>query len=241
MPKGLEVFAAHFAPFADRYVLIGGTACELALLEAGIDFRATKDLDIVLSVETLNREFSSHFWAFVKAGGYDHARFGTEQATQCFRFSKPKTSGYPFMLELFARKTSLFEPPADRPVVPVIPDEDISSLSAILMDDAYYQLVQTGRRLIDGLPCLAPESLIPLKAKAFLDLAQKKRAGKKIDSADVRKHKNDVFRLWVLLTQESRIALPASVRTDLTEFIAQMHIEPSDLTAFGISVPFPNV
>ena len=70
---------------------------------------------------------------------------------------------------------------------------------------------------------------------------QKKQAGKKIDSADVRKHKNDVFRLWVLLTQESRIALPASVRTDLKEFIAQMHIEPSDLTAFGISVPFPNV
>jgi hypothetical protein len=241
MPKGLDTFAAHFASYADHFVLIGGTACELALLQAGIDFRATKDLDIVLSVETLNREFSSHFWAFIKAGDYEHIRFGTEHATQCYRFSKPKALGYPFMLELFARKTALFEPPSDRPIVPVRPDEDISSLSAILMDDDYYQLVQTGRRIIDGLPCLAPESIIPLKAKAFLDLTNKKKAGRQIDSGDVKKHKNDVFRLWVLLTQESRISLPIPVQTDLREFVAQMRAEPTDLKSLGLSASFPTV
>ena len=28
MVKGLDIFRAHFQNFADRYVLIGGTACE---------------------------------------------------------------------------------------------------------------------------------------------------------------------------------------------------------------------
>jgi hypothetical protein len=31
--------------------LIGGTACIVIMQEAGLDFRATKDLDIVLYVE----------------------------------------------------------------------------------------------------------------------------------------------------------------------------------------------
>ena len=47
MVKGLDQFRAHFEDFNDRYVLIGGAACFLALDEAGLDFRVTKDLDIV--------------------------------------------------------------------------------------------------------------------------------------------------------------------------------------------------
>ena len=45
--RGLDRFKAHFEPFADRYVLIGGTACTLVMEEVGLEFRATKDLDIV--------------------------------------------------------------------------------------------------------------------------------------------------------------------------------------------------
>jgi formylmethanofuran dehydrogenase subunit E len=57
MVKGIDQFKAHFAGFADRYILIGGAACYLAMEEAGLDFRATKDLDIVLRVEALDSEF----------------------------------------------------------------------------------------------------------------------------------------------------------------------------------------
>ena len=46
MLKGIDQFKTHFEEFNDRYVLIGGAACFLALDEAGLDFRATKDLDI---------------------------------------------------------------------------------------------------------------------------------------------------------------------------------------------------
>ncbi len=55
MPKGIELFREKFAAHTDKYVLIGGTACELAMQEANLDFRATKDLDIVLTIETLDR------------------------------------------------------------------------------------------------------------------------------------------------------------------------------------------
>jgi hypothetical protein len=70
MVKGLGLFREHFREYADRYVLIGGTACDLVMSEAGLDFRATKDLDIVLRVEALDRVFVEAFWTFVRDGKY---------------------------------------------------------------------------------------------------------------------------------------------------------------------------
>ena len=36
MVKGLEVFREHFRDYADRYVLIGGAACDIAMNAAGL-------------------------------------------------------------------------------------------------------------------------------------------------------------------------------------------------------------
>jgi len=49
--KGLDVFRSWFTAHGDEFVLIGGTAATLALEVAGLEFRATKDLDVVLHVE----------------------------------------------------------------------------------------------------------------------------------------------------------------------------------------------
>jgi hypothetical protein len=46
MVKGLDIFREHFKDFQDSYVLIGGVACYLAMEEAGVAFRATKDLEL---------------------------------------------------------------------------------------------------------------------------------------------------------------------------------------------------
>ena len=54
MVKGLDTFREAFAGHADRYVLIGGVAASLTLEEAGIEFRSTRDLDIVLIIEALD-------------------------------------------------------------------------------------------------------------------------------------------------------------------------------------------
>lgn len=70
MVEGLDKFADHFESYTDNYVLIGGTACDLAMQLVGQRFRATKDLDIVLFLEPRRDEFDSRFWDFVRAGGY---------------------------------------------------------------------------------------------------------------------------------------------------------------------------
>ena len=109
MVAGAELFRAHFAGHDHQYVLIGGAACELLMGDAGLEFRATKDLDIVLIVEALDPAFSERFWGFVEAGGYE-VRERSEGKRILYRFQKPATQGYPAMLELFSRNTSKWLP-----------------------------------------------------------------------------------------------------------------------------------
>jgi len=234
MPKGLELFREKFAGHTDKYVLIGGTACELAMSEADLEFRATKDLDIVLTVETLDEAFSAQFWAFVKAGGYEHQQAGQEGKPQCYRFVKPVDPNYPAMLELFSRQQDLLRAPADRPITRIHADGDASSLSAILMDEAYYEIVRSGRRVYDGLSTLNADAIIPLKAKAFLDLSARKERGEKVDSSAIKKHKLDVFRLSVLLADTHKFSLSDVVRRDMQAFKAAMANEEVDTKNIGI-------
>src|SRR5712691_8163301 len=70
MVKGLDLFRKHFDGYADQFILIGGTAATLAMEQAGLEFRATKDLDIVLHIEVLKPAFGTAFWEFVETGGY---------------------------------------------------------------------------------------------------------------------------------------------------------------------------
>lgn len=55
MVKGIEKFREYFSNFSDQYVLIGGSACDISFGIHDTNFRATKDLDIVLIVEALTK------------------------------------------------------------------------------------------------------------------------------------------------------------------------------------------
>lgn len=101
MVVGLDVWREHFKAFADRYALVGGVACDTLMADAGLPFRATKDLDVVLLVEVLDAAFAQAFWTFVEAGGYE--RKEKSEGGKLYRFAKPKASGDPFMIELFSR------------------------------------------------------------------------------------------------------------------------------------------
>jgi formylmethanofuran dehydrogenase subunit E len=70
MVRGLDRFRDHFRGYEANYVLIGGTAGSLAMEEAGLQFRVTMDLDIVLCIEVLNVDFVGAFWDFIRAGRY---------------------------------------------------------------------------------------------------------------------------------------------------------------------------
>jgi len=72
MVKGAERFRDYFRDYTDQYVLIGGTACDISFENNAADFRATKDLDVVLIVEALTREFGQRLWTFIREGGYQN-------------------------------------------------------------------------------------------------------------------------------------------------------------------------
>ena len=218
MVKGLDVFRAHFKGFEDRYVLIGGTASSIVMEEAGTDFRATKDLDIVLCIETLDSDFVERFWEFVENGEYSSRQKSTGKRL-FYRFHSPHYKNYPYMLELFSRTSDSLETSAkDSKLTPIPVEKDVSSLSAILLDSVYYHFIQQNIKIIKNLPVSGPEVLIPLKAKAWLDLTARKTAGENIDSRDIKKHKNDVFRLFPLLPGNLSISCPHDIKEDLGQF-----------------------
>lgn len=236
MIKGLDIFREHFKNFLESYVLIGGVACYLTMEEAGVDFRATKDLDIVLCAEALDTAFIAHFWEFVKAGGYENQQKSTGDK-QFYRFDKPTAEGYPFMLELFSREPDQLTLTDDAHLTPIPADEEISSLSAILLDDDYYQCIQNGTIVIDDVPVLKSEFILAFKAKAWLDLNQRKTDGEQVDSKSIKKHRNDVFRLTVLLAPTQKVDVADSIKQDMNNFLTAMAIEKGlNLKDFGITI-----
>jgi len=233
MVKGLDLFREHFRSYADGYVLIGGAACDLAMGEAGLDFRATKDLDIVLCVEALDKVFVEAFWVFVRNGKYQIQEKSTGKK-QYYRFQKPNTKGYPFMLELFSRVPDALSLAGDSHLTPIPTDEEISSLSAILLSDDYYHFLRRGKRELDGLSFVGPEHLVPLKARAWLDLSERKSQGETVDGKSIKKHKNDVFRLYQILSPDFIGEVPDSIKDDLRKFISRMEMEEIDLKSLGL-------
>ena len=236
MVSGLAIFQEWFKDFENQYVLIGGTAASITMTEAGLPFRGTKDLDIVLHVEVLTPAFGQKFWEFVQAGGYQQKEGDPEQKPCLYRFQKPQDEDFPHMLELFSRVPDglSFVPPGHLTPIPM--DEQISSLSAILLNDEYYQFVLAGRKSKYGMPSWVGEDrLIPLKAVAWLEMTDRVRQGEVIDSKKINKHLSDVVLLSALLQPGQIVKLPEKLKVDLQAF-AQAVValnRPEQLQAMG--------
>lgn len=231
MVKGLNIFRDYFAEYTDQYVLIGGAACDISFGENDADFRATRDLDIVLIVEAQTKEFGQKFWEFIEDGKYAN-RARSDGKPQFYRFDKPQQDGYPAMLELFARNNGILD--EDVILTPVHIDDSVSSLSAILLDDAYYEVLLTGRNVIDEISVLKPTCLVAFKAKAWLDLSEKQSRGEHVDSRDIKKHRNDILRITSELVLEP-CDLPESVKSDIKAFVDQLEVTDAELKNLKIS------
>lgn len=233
MINGFTKFKERFQGFENQYVVIGGTACDLLLENNDLPFRATKDIDIVLIVESITVEFGRQFWEYVKEAGYKHLNKSTGEA-QFYRFTSPKTNDYPYMIELFSRNPDFIILEEDALLTPLPIDEEISSLSAILLNTSYYELLTHGQLILDGIPVLRPTCLIPFKTKAWLDLNERRARGEHVDSKNIRKHKNDVFRLAQLLTPATRQTINPEIAEDMKFFLSAMQNETIDLKSLGI-------
>lgn len=235
MVRGIDSFRDWFQGYEDQYAIIGGTACDLLMTDEGLDFRATKDIDLVLIVESVDAAFGRRFWEYVVAAGYEHRNKSTGES-QFYRFTNPQSHDYPTMIELFARRPDAIALPEDAVLTPLPIGEEISSLSAILLNEDYYEFLKQGRVRISNVTILDAPYMIPFKAKAWMDLSDRKAAGEQVDTKNIRKHKNDVFRLTELLDQDQQALsfLPDTVKNDMQEFIERMASEEVDLKQIGI-------
>jgi hypothetical protein len=79
-----------------------------------------------------------------------------------------------------------------------------------------------------------PFYLIPFKMFAWIDLNRKKSSGENIDEKNIKKHKNDVFRLLQIVEIGIHIEVPDLIKNDIQIFIDAMKMEQLDLPRLGL-------
>lgn len=230
---GWELFRDRFAGYEDCYVVIGGFACEVLLNASNLDFRATKDIDMILLIDGDFPEFGHVFWDFIKEGGY---KYGWRQSPDLhfYRFTEPK-EGYPSQIELFSRMPD-YQLNIDSLIVPIHIDDEVSSLSAIVMNDDFYKLLQDGKTVVNGISTISAEYLIPFKMFAWTNLLEKKEQGEHVNEKDLKKHKLDVFRLLQVVPGNATVKLSGTCAEAATKYFEL--IKPEEIQLGQIDLEF---
>ena len=133
------------------------------------------------------------------------------------------------MIELFSKAENTLRSEDAGPCIPLPLGDDISSLSAILLNEEYYSMLLNGKIVLSDISILSHTYLIPFKAKAWLDYRDRRADGQHVDEKDIRKHKNDIIRLATLLTGTEQCELPKPVQHDIALFIDSLRSEPVNL------------
>lgn len=235
MVTGLNIFREHFRDYQGAMTLIGGAACDEWFSSNGMTFRATNDLDLVIMLDQVSQPFLEAMRTFIKDGGYQSGE-RSDGVPILYRFTTPSREDFPFKLELSSRKPEGFELSDGQKAIPVSAGLGRHSLSAILLDDAYFSLIRDHHDERDGLWVANATSLIPLKAHAWLNLTRARDAGEAVDSRNIKKHRADVFRLAATLPGDAGPELHSSVLADLSRFLESFLISSSDWPAIQDAV-----
>ena len=220
LKNNLRSFREAFRDYSDYYTVIGGTACMILMEEASRTFRATKDIDMILIMEDGGEEFGKAFWNYIINGGYTCGQ-KKDSKPHYYRFTEP-ISGYPAQIELFSKRADFR---LDSRIIPVYIDEDVSSLSAIALDDDFYEFMKNGRRVVDGVSILGADYIIPFKMYAWLNNMELRKKGEHVNTDDIKKHKNDVFRLIPLTNPDEKITVGGKVRETIDSFLETIAFE----------------
>lgn len=241
--KGIDKIRQYLGEYKGNYVIIGGTACNLNLEEAEIRGRATKDIDMIMVCEALTPEYLKSFWEFIRAGGYSAWQVKTEEEShRCFyRFVNPTDISFPEYIELFSRMPDSIQLPNDAHLVHVPVSEYLSSFSAILMDDDYYNYAVSHAVELDGVQAIDPDALIALKIKAYLNNMLRKRSGQSVQSDDIDKHKRDVYRMAHVLTPEDKFEAPVTIKQDIQTFLEAIADDPINTKAISKFMGVPEI
>ena len=225
--EGLEIFKEAFEAYSDNYVIIGGTACDITMQGTVVRPRATHDIDMTVIVENMTPSFAKRFWEFVKEAGYCPEKRkqieGEPAKYELYRFVDGKT-GYPEMIELLSRHPDILGEPSNLVIEPLPIDGDVSSLSAIIMDDDFYHFTIKHSKLTDGVRHADSAALVCLKTRAYLNLLQDKAEGKHVNSKDIKKHRSDVLKNVGIITDES-ISAPMAIVDCVKDFVSSIRAD----------------
>jgi hypothetical protein len=234
MVIGFIKFKEYFQEYKDNYLIIGGTACDIIIEGGGFEPRVTNDIDLILIIEALSPEFVNHFWGFIAEGNYLLKQKNSERRN-FYRFRNPQKADSPIQVELFSRIPDAIELNFDAHLTPIPTDEELSDLSAILLDEDYYRYTIDHSKVEDGVHFANTEALICLKAFAYLDNKKRKELGARINTRDIVKHKNDVFRMVFMLKPDDRFPLPEKLKNDLRLFTATVKNDLPNPEIFNVN------
>lgn len=213
-----EKFLEAFKGFEEYYIIIGGTATSIILESKGLDSRSTKDYDMVIIDDKKDKEFYEVITTFLEEGNYTPE---VSENNQLFRFTT-ENEAFPKMIELFS-KEPLYALSNHSRTVP-LSFEDEMSLSALLLDTDYYDFLTSRREIIEGYPVLNSKAMIVFKAKAWIDLTERKESGARVDSKNIKKHLNDIARLLGSLENTNKLEMPDSIQNDMQKFISLLQL-----------------
>ncbi|HET4594887.1 TPA: hypothetical protein VU724_001616 [Streptococcus pneumoniae] len=161
MPANMKaIFQEMFADFKDYYVLIGGTATSIVLDSQGFKSRTTKDYDMVIIDELKNKEFYNTLNHFLELGEYQGSQ--KDEKAQLFRFTTTKPE-FPSMIKPFSILPQ-YPLKKDGREIPLHFDQD-ASLSALLLDEDYYNILVHEKEIIQGYSVLSNCGLYSSKIK----------------------------------------------------------------------------
>lgn len=99
-PHGFDHFCNYLTGLESSYGIIGGGAASILMEDEGLEFRATKDVDLV--VLSRSDELNARILSYVKDGGYK-TKEATEGSPRYYRFREPTKKDCPALIEVFAR------------------------------------------------------------------------------------------------------------------------------------------
>lgn len=220
---GLSHFQEFCKDLDDNYVVVGGFAT-IMLLDKQLKGhgKATYDIDLVLLTNN-SLEMSKRIKKYIKEGDYK-IQIGEKDQYRYYRFIEPKKDNFAKEIELFASNKNDLKLEDSQRIIPIDPDEGLYSLSAIMLDQEYFEMIKENVDKTGVAPCTNVQATIILKMSAFYDL--KNRGEDKW-----KKHRRDIFKLALLLTGEEKLKLKGRMLKDFNSFI--LHIE-NDLNAKDI-------
>ncbi len=235
MHQKIKHFCSFFKDFKDCYTLIGGAACTIWYIDQLPNFRATRDVDIVLILENLDSGFTARFHQYMKQYEYHGTAIGMDELKRtCMYRLQSDNPLVPPQIEILSRRPEESLLPLHLHSAPLKVESEYTYLSCILMNDEYYDFLKEQIIYSDDIPLPKKAAIIALKIKAYLNIEETRITATKEDieqrklpnEEEMNKHRNDVFFLLLdILPNKEALNVPQNLTNDIQAFVMQMQGE----------------